>query len=129
MPRRCIQRRVGYQQEVSCYKPAGIPLTQIEVSVVTLDEMEAMRLVDSLSLSQTEAAEKMGVSQPTVARLLETGRCTVVSAIVDGQAFSIKGGPAPVEFYGFPEAKKQGWAGAHRGRQGKKLDDETSEKE
>jgi len=80
-------------------------LSKLSVTTVNLDEMEAIRLVDSECYPQTEAAKQMDISQPTVARLLESGRKKIATAIVQGQAFAINPGDAPIEFYGFPGAK------------------------
>jgi predicted DNA-binding protein (UPF0251 family) len=99
MPRPPTGRRIGYRQQVDFYKPAGVRLAGLRVTTITLDEMEAMRLVDSESHSQQEAAEHMNISQPTVARLLKSGRGKIATAIVQGQAFSIHPGLAPVEYY------------------------------
>jgi len=99
MPRPPRGRRIGYRQEVDFYKPAGVPLSKLTVTTINLDEMEAIRLVDAESHTQTEAAEHMDISQPTVARLLESGRKKMARAIVEGQALSIHPGEAPLEFY------------------------------
>jgi predicted DNA-binding protein (UPF0251 family) len=68
-------------------------MTELEESVLALDELEALRLVDFESLSQEEAGEKMGVSRGTIGRLLEKGRRTVVDALLHGHALRIEGGP------------------------------------
>lgn len=70
------------------YKPAGIPLSQMEVIELGLDELEAMRLCDSDGKQQEEAADTMGVSRGTIQRLLESGRRKTLDALVNGQALS-----------------------------------------
>ncbi len=120
MPRPHRGRRIGYRQEVDFYKPSGVPLSELAVTTIDLDEMEAIRLVDGESHTQTEAAEHMNISQPTVARLLESGRRKIAVAIVQGQAFAIHPGEAPIEFYGFPGAGRGGpGRGAGRGGRGR----------
>jgi predicted DNA-binding protein (UPF0251 family) len=102
MPKPSRERRIGYRQPVTFYKPTGTPLSELMITTLNLDELEAMRLVDSESHTQHEAAEHMGISQPTVARLLESGRRKVATALVNGQALSIDQGDAPIEFYDTP---------------------------
>ncbi len=86
---RCVAHLPGAEY----FKPRGIPMTELEESVLALDELEALRLVDFESLSQEEAGEKMGVSRGTIGRLLEKGRRTVVDALLHGHALRIEGGP------------------------------------
>jgi len=91
-------RSIGCRPHVTFFKPRGVPTSVLRVSRVDLDELEAMRLVDSVGLHQKEAADRMNVSQSTVARLLESGRRKVTCALVGGEALEIQQGPAPVHF-------------------------------
>jgi predicted DNA-binding protein (UPF0251 family) len=68
-------------------------MTELDESVLALDELEALRLVDFEALSQEQAGEKMGVSRGTIGRLLEKGRRIVVDALLHGKALRIEGGP------------------------------------
>jgi predicted DNA-binding protein (UPF0251 family) len=68
-------------------------MTELEESVLALDELEALRLVDFEALSQEQAGEKMGVSRGTIGRLLEKARRIVVDALLHGKALRIEGGP------------------------------------
>ena len=54
------------------------------------DEMEALRLVDYLGLSQEEAAAKMGVSQSTISRLLERARQKISSSLFEGREVKVE---------------------------------------
>lgn len=60
---------------------------------MTLDELEALRLADLEGLYQEDAAARMGVSRPTLGRILEAGRRKVAEALVLGKALRIEGGP------------------------------------
>jgi predicted DNA-binding protein (UPF0251 family) len=77
---------------VTFFKPRGIPLRSLEQTVITVDELEAMRLADFLEMTQEEVAQKMQVSRPTVTRMLARARRTVADALVHGKAICIKGG-------------------------------------
>jgi len=75
------------------FKPVGLPLSQLPVTDVDLDELEAMRLCDREGLDQTQAAERMKVSRGTIQRLLYSGRKKIVDSLLTSRAISIETGP------------------------------------
>jgi predicted DNA-binding protein (UPF0251 family) len=85
-------RRVRGRPNSSYFKPAGIRIIDLEESVLTVDEFEAVRLKDLLNLEQNECAEKMEISQPTFHRLILSARRKIADAIVNGKAIKIEGG-------------------------------------
>ncbi len=87
------KRRVERPPQFSFFKPAGVPLRDLELSFLGVDEFEAIRLSDLEGGQQVEVAEKMGISQPTLNRLLSVAREKVADAIVNGKALRIEGGP------------------------------------
>lgn len=78
------------------YKPQGIPLRDLAETVITIDALEAMRLVDVEGLDQREVARRMEISPATVSRLLAEGRRAVAEALCRGWALRIEGGPVEV---------------------------------
>jgi uncharacterized protein len=68
-------------------------MDELDVIVLTLDEFEAIRLADLDGLYQDQAAAAMGVSRPTLSRIVESGRRKVADALVHGKAIRIEGGP------------------------------------
>ena len=92
MPRPRMFRRVGFRPEVTYFKPAGIPMRVLHESVLTMDELEAVRLKDHEGKEQTEAAAMMGISQPTFQRIYESARKKIADALVNGKALRIEGG-------------------------------------
>ena len=92
MPRPCCQRRIAFVPGVTYFKPAGIPLRELEEVVVTLDELESLRLADLDGLYQEQAAEQMKISRPTFARIVEAGRKKVAEALIHGKALRLEGG-------------------------------------
>jgi hypothetical protein len=56
-----------------------------EPIVIEIDEVEALRLVDHLGLSQEEAAASMGVSRGTVWRCVDGGRRKLISMVLEGR--------------------------------------------
>jgi len=92
MPRPRICRRVGFQPNVTYFKPAGIRIIDLDESILTVDEFEAVRLKDLLGLEQEECAKKMNISQPTFHRLIISARKKIADAIINGKAIKIEGG-------------------------------------
>jgi len=93
MPRPCCLRRVRGGPPSGLFKPAGIPTHALELVEMTLDELEAIRLVDLEGLHQEDAGARMGVSRQTLGRIVESARRKVVGALVMGRALCIEGGP------------------------------------
>jgi len=84
-PRYCAQFS-GF----NLFKPSGIPLSQIEIAEVALDELEAMRLCDFEGHDQQQAAQEMGISRGTIQRLLYSGRRKVIDALMHGKALAVQ---------------------------------------
>ena len=63
-------RRVGFIPDITYFKPAGVPMRQLDEVVLTVEELEAIRLKDLEDLEQADAAELMQVSRPTFRRIL-----------------------------------------------------------
>jgi len=82
-------RKVCHKPGCKYFKPQGVPMTDLRVQRLRMDELEALRLSDSLGLSQADAAKRMGVSQPTFNRILAKARGAVTTALVDGMALEI----------------------------------------
>ncbi len=60
--------------------------------MLAFDEYEAIRLLDYDGLNQEQAAEKMGVSRPTLTRIYEKARQKIAQAFVEGKMIVINGG-------------------------------------
>ena len=92
MPRPCHPRHVHADLQERVFKPRGLPLGEAARSELSLDGLEALRLADGEGLYQEAAAERMGVSRATFARILAEARRTVAEALVEGKALVIGGG-------------------------------------
>jgi len=89
-PRRI--RRISFQPDVTYFKPVGIPMSNLKETILSFDELEAIRLIDFEGMEQGKAGKKMKISQSTLSRLLRIGRKKLADAIINGQAIKIKGG-------------------------------------
>ena len=89
-PRR--KRRITCYPEANYFKPAGIPIRQLQQIILSFEEFEAVRLKDFLGKDQKEAAVQMGVSQSTFHRILIEARKKIAEAFVMSKAIKIEGG-------------------------------------
>lgn len=92
MSRPPIPRRVPTDLHAEVFKPRGVPMSELETVHLTLDGLEALRLADVEGLYQEEAAQRMGVSRATFARILTDGRKAVAEAILHTRALVVEGG-------------------------------------
>jgi len=86
-PRHCCPSR---RPSDLTFKPAGTPLSKLEVVELDADELEAISLCDRDALTQAEAGAQMGISRGTVQRLVTSGRKKVIEALLSGHALIIK---------------------------------------
>ena len=92
MPRPICCRRICGEPPATVFKPAGLPLRELDEVVMTLDEFEAIRLADLAQMYQEEAAKQMGVSRPTFSRIVEQAHRKLADVLVHGKALRIAGG-------------------------------------
>ena len=92
MPRPTRCRRVRFQPGTTYFKPAGARLAHLKETILTVVELEAVRLKDVQGLDKTKAAKKMDISQPTFNRLVKSARKKIADALVHGKAIKIEGG-------------------------------------
>jgi predicted DNA-binding protein (UPF0251 family) len=83
-----VEREPG----VTYFKPQGVPLKNLEQVIITVDELEALRLSDLLNQSHEATAQQMKVSRPTVTRMLARAHRAIADALVNGKAIRIEGG-------------------------------------
>jgi predicted DNA-binding protein (UPF0251 family) len=85
-------RRVDFVPQVTYFKPAGVPLANLQEVRLSIDEAEAIRLKDTEGLAQDDCAKKMNVSRSTFARILLSARQKMAEALLNGKALRIEGG-------------------------------------
>lgn len=92
MPRPIKPKLVKETPRADYYKPRGIPVTQLDETVLRLEELESLRLVDLEGMYQEDAAREMGVSRQTLQRMVTEARAKLIQAIYAGKALRIEGG-------------------------------------
>lgn len=83
MPRPPVPRRVCCQLSGRGFRPIGGSPLKADAIWIGVDELEAIRLADVESLYQDAAAERMGVSRQTYARILNRARTAVARSLVE----------------------------------------------
>lgn len=97
MARPCKCRRIGFCPEITYFKPAGIPVSDLAEVVLTIDELEAMRLADLEGYYQEDAAARMDVSRQTFGNMLDSAHRKIAEALVTAKAIKIEGGVYTME--------------------------------
>ena len=88
---RCKKQRCSWiLDNKRIIKPTGIPLSEMEIIDIEIDELEAVRLCDYEGKSQIETAEIMGLSRGTVQRLLNSGRRKILDGLLHLKAIKLK---------------------------------------
>ncbi len=90
MPRLARCRRIAQMPVYRSFSPDDIePTEQVRM---TVDEFEALRLLDSEGLTQEACAGKMNIARTTVTAIYESARRKVAEALVGGKRLLIVGG-------------------------------------
>jgi len=89
MPRKPCPRRISGSPGARYFKPAGIPLRELEEVVLAPDEWESLRLSDLDGLYRADAATRMGVSRQTSDRIVRRARGKVARALLEGKALRL----------------------------------------
>ena len=87
-PTRC--RRICAEPAYDSFIPEGISTG--ERTGLTLDEYEAIRLIDLQKCTHEQCARQMDISRTTVTELYESARYKIANSIVNGKALEISGG-------------------------------------
>lgn len=98
MPRPKLPRNILAPPPVDGFKPSKAG-DAVEI-VLSVEEYEAIRLVDFEGLDQAQAAVHMGVSRQTFGRVLRAARFILSSALVKGLQLRVTGGCYQVQGHG-----------------------------
>jgi len=90
-------RRIKSEPVERCFKPRCKPLSELEGVYLSLDEFEAVRLVDVERLKQECAAKKMKISRPTFSRIINSAHKKIGDALINIKVIWIEGGCCEIE--------------------------------
>ncbi len=92
MPRPRKQRHVCCMPGINEFMPVGGRRNAQDVVLLTVDEYEAIRLIDHEGLSQEECSEHLNVARTTAQQIYATARKKIARALVEGLIIRIGGG-------------------------------------
>ncbi len=87
-PVRC--RRICFEPKYDSFAPSG--KGGAEQVLLTVDEFEAIRLIDTEKRTHEQCAKQMGISRTTVTEIYERARAKIADCIVNGKTLCISGG-------------------------------------
>ena len=114
MPRPVKPRWIGFDPPNIIFVPQAGPIPSADGVLLTIDELEALRLADLRGLSQVEAAQAMNVSRATFGRIVAQARMKVAGALVSVKVIGISGGVVR-----FNPPYGRAWRQHKRGRHGR----------
>ena len=88
-PKKC--RKVCQMPQTRAFLPAG-EVSPDETVILTVDEYEAIRLIDKEGFSQEECSAYMQVARTTVQLIYNSARKKLAEVLVDGLPLRIEGG-------------------------------------
>ncbi len=91
MPRPTKCRMICRFPQTLEFTPAGDEEGK-EPVVLTVDEYEAVRLIDKEGLSQAQCSLRMRVARTTVQKIYDSARKKLADALTDGRPLKIEGG-------------------------------------
>ena len=91
MPRPCKARRICAMPGCRRFGPAE-PCAERECVTMTLDEYEAVRLIDLEGLTQEECAARMDVARTTAQAVYNSARRKLAQCLVQERELRIEGG-------------------------------------
>ncbi len=112
MPRPIKRKLVCALPEYNLYAPVN-STSSPGVVIMSIEEFEAIRLIDFESLDQEHCAERMEVGRSTVQRLYNEARRKIAESLVLGKTLKIEGGCYSVCSGDF-EVKKCGHCRRHQ---------------
>ena len=89
MPRPRICRKISFNPRVTYFKPQGVPMRDLEVINLSLEELEAYRLRHLNGFDQKKSAEKMNISTSTYQRIIYSAYEKISDALVNGKAIKL----------------------------------------
>jgi uncharacterized protein len=105
------RRKISRRPVRRFYKPAGIPMKNLQLVTLNFEEVEALRLKNLEGLNNHQAAQRMEISRATFQRILKLAYRKLALGLVYGRAIQIEGG-----HYLFSQGMRGGRGSNGRGR-------------
>jgi len=91
MPRPRKQKKICEMPRIDAFAPAG-SRDDADTVTMSIEEYEAIRLIDYEDLTQEQCAEVMNVARSTIQRIYMDARKKLADCIINGRELSIRGG-------------------------------------
>lgn len=114
MPRPKRPRCISSRPISKGFRPRGVPETG--ETILSLEEFEAVRLIDYEGFDQSGVAEVMGVSRQTVGRILKSARFKIAESLVTAKRLTVQGGCYEMRGRGMGKGMGRGRRHGHRGK-------------
>lgn len=88
-PKQCLCKDIKFKPNVLYFKPQGVPIRNLKIVDLFLEEVEAYRLRNIKELDQQVAAKKMNTSTSTYQRILYSANKKIADALINGKAIKI----------------------------------------
>lgn len=90
MPRPSKCRRICHLPSIRSFSPSDS--SSDEVISLSMDEYEAIRLIDFEKLTQAQCAVQMGIARTTITNIYESARYKLSDMLIHGKHLIIEGG-------------------------------------
>jgi uncharacterized protein len=97
MPRRTKPRKVVAPPGFKGYRPYGDQHNDKEGVVLLYEEYEAIKLADYDQMNHLQASKLMGISRPTFARIYESARQKIATALAETRSIITSYGNAVMD--------------------------------
>lgn len=88
-PKHCLCKIIKFEPDIVYFKPQGVPMRNLQVVELSLEEIEAYRLRHLENMDQRVAAKKINTSTSTYQRILYSAYKKIADAIINGKAIKI----------------------------------------
>jgi predicted DNA-binding protein (UPF0251 family) len=88
-PQNCLCQGIKFEPNIVYFKPQGVPIQELQIVELSMEEIEAYRLRHVSNLEQNDAAQKMHTSQSTYQRILNSAYKKTADALINGKAIKI----------------------------------------
>ncbi|WOC31971.1 MULTISPECIES: DUF134 domain-containing protein [Caproicibacterium] len=92
MPRPCKRRRICALPGCGRFGPKDAEAPQKPAITMTLDEFEAVRLIDLKGMTQEQCAAQMNVARTTAQAIYNSARIKLAECLVNQRELTIQGG-------------------------------------
>jgi predicted DNA-binding protein (UPF0251 family) len=92
MPRPKKWRRVCRMPDIKVYGPLSTDADDSDAVILTVEELETIRLIDLEEMNQVDCAKLMGVARSTVQRIYNDARKKIAKSIINGKILRVEGG-------------------------------------